>query len=118
MGNGEIVERYFAAMRRGAAAEDELLALFDADAVYTEPFSSDEPAVGVEAIRARFRRGWEAPLPEMELDVLSLEIDGVDAISTWECRSPALPRPMRGEDRYRIRHGRIVRLDVRMIDPG
>lgn len=117
MGNEDIVERYFAAMRRGAAAEDELLDLFDRDAVYTEPFSSDEPAVGISAIRERFRKGWETPLPDMELDVLSLEVDGSNAHSTWECRSPALPGPVRGEDRYRIEAGRITRLDVRMTDP-
>ena len=118
MGNEEIVERYFAAMRRGSAAEAELLGLFDPDAVYTEPFTSDEPAVGIDAIRARFRAGWETPLPELELDVLSLEIDGSDARSTWECRSPALPGPVRGEDRYQIRDGRIIRLDVRTTDGG
>jgi hypothetical protein len=118
MGNEEIVERYFAAMRRGSDAEEEMLALFDADAVYTEPFTSPEPAVGIEAIRARFRKGWETPLPDLELDVLSLEIDGSDARSTWECRSPALPGPVRGEDRYQIREGRITRLDVRMTEPG
>jgi hypothetical protein len=118
MGSEEILERYYAAMRRGAAAEDELIELFDRDAVYTEPFTSDEPAVGIEAIRARFRAGWETPLPDLELDVLSLEIDGADARSTWECRSPALPAPVRGEDRYEIRDGRIVRLDVRVTGPG
>ncbi len=118
MANEDVVERYFAAMRRGAAAEAELLELFAADAVYTEPFTSPEPAVGIAAIRARFRRGWEAPLPDLELDVLSLEIDGEDARSTWECRSPALPGPVRGEDHYQIRDGRIIRLDVRMTDPA
>jgi ketosteroid isomerase-like protein len=117
MDGERIVERYFAAMRRGAEAEDELIELFDRDAVYTKPFTSTEPAVGIEAIRARFRAGWEAPLPDLELDVLSLEIDGTAARSTWECRSPALPQPVRGEDRYEFRDGRIVRLDVRMTDP-
>lgn len=112
-----IVERYFAAMRRGSGAETELLELFDPEAVYTEPFTSDEPAIGLEAIRARFRQGWKQPLPELELDVLTLEVDGARAVSTWECRSPALPGPVRGEDRYEFRDGRIARLDVRMTEP-
>ena len=32
------VERYFAAMQRGAEAEDEMMALFSDNATYTEPF--------------------------------------------------------------------------------
>jgi ketosteroid isomerase-like protein len=60
-----IIERYFASMRRGQAAENDLLALFADDAVYIEPFTSDSPARGIEAIRARLRKGWETPLPEM-----------------------------------------------------
>lgn len=117
MHDEEVIDRYFAAMRRGAEAEDDLLGLFDEDAVYTEPFSSQEAAVGIAAIRARFRRGWATPLPDLELDVLSVEIDGTEARTTWECRSPALPGPVRGEDSYLIRDGRIVRLDVRIVEP-
>ena len=116
MGADGVVGRYFAAMRRGAAAEEELVALFHADAVYSEPFSDDAPAVGIDAIRARFRKGWEQPLPDMEIDVLSVEVDGLNARSRWECRSPALPEPVRGEDRYEIREGRIARLDVTISD--
>ena len=118
MGTEEVVERYFAAMRRGSKAEGDLLALFHADATYIEPFTSDAPAVGLDQIRQRFRKGWESPLPDLELDVLGIEIDGSVAISHWECRSPGLPRPMRGEDRYEIRDGRISRLEVRMVDPA
>ena len=113
-----VVGRYFAAMRRGAAAEDELIDLFHADAVYSEPFTADAPAVGIEAIRARFRKGWEQPLPDMEIDVLSVDVDGPIARSSWECRSPGLPGPVRGEDFYEIRDGRIVRLEVTISDPG
>lgn len=112
----QIVDRYFAAMRRGAEAEEQMLALFAADAVYAEPFSGEEPAEGIDAIRARLRQGWETPLPDMELDVLELEVTGGQARSVWECRSPGLPGPVRGEDRYEITDGRITRLDVRFLD--
>ena len=118
MNNEELIERYFSAMRRGPEAEDELLALFDENAVYIEPFTSDRPAEGIDAIRDRLREGWETPLPDLELDVLSLEVNGPYATSTWECRSSGLPGPTRGEDRYEIREGRIVRLEVRAIDGG
>ncbi len=112
----EIIDGYFAAMRRGDAAEEELMALFAEDAVYIEPFTGQEPAIGAEAVRERFRLGWQQPLPELELDVLSIEVDGRHARSTWECRSPALPGPMRGEDRYVIEDGRITRLEVVLQD--
>lgn len=112
----QTIERYFAAMRRGAAAEDEMLSLFAADAVYDEPFSGQEPARGLEAIRDRLRQGWEYPLPDLELDVLELEVAGTRARAVWECRSPALDGPMRGEDRYRFDAGRIVHLEVRFAE--
>ena len=111
------VDRYFSAMRRGAAAEDDLLALFADDAVYEEPFSgSSEPAVGRESIRARLRDGWETPLPELQLDVLSVQVDGHAARATWECRSTAFPAPVRGVDEYEFRGGLITRLVVRFTD--
>lgn len=113
----DVVDAYFAAMRRGGEAEEDMLALFTEDAVYVEPFTdADVPARGREAVRERLRRGWEAPLPDMELDVLSVAVDGDRATSTWECRSPALPGPVRGEDHYEFRDGRIARLEVRLLD--
>ena len=115
MGDSGVIDSYFAAMRRGSDAEDELVALFDDDAVYDEPFSDQPPAVGREAIRERLRLGWETPLPDLELDVLELEVDGGVGRALWECRSPGLPGPMRGEDRYQIVNGRISRLEVRLL---
>ncbi len=115
MNPDQIVERYFAAMRRGPEAEADLLALFAPDAVYAEPFSGDGPAEGIQAIRSRFRDGWQTPLPDLELDVLELEVAGSTARSLWECRSPGLPGPVRGEDRYEFSGGRITRLDVTIL---
>ena len=116
MPDHELIDRYFAAMRRGAAAEDEMMALFAEDAVYVEPFTDvTEPAVGKEAVRARLRLGWEFPLPDLELDVIEVEVDGRTARSRWECRSPALPTPVHGEDHYEIRDGKIIRLEVRLL---
>ena len=108
------IERYFAAMRRGSDAEDEMMSLFASDAEYTEPFTDPGlPAVGAHAIRSRLRAGWAQPLPDFELDVLSVEIADGAAISRWECRSPALPQPVRGTDRVIFDgEGLIARLDV------
>ena len=116
MTNRDVIRSYFSAMRRGAAAEDQLVSLFAEDAVYSEPFIDEHPAEGIEEIRERFRRGWEQPLPDLELDVLTVEVDGSVGRSTWECRSPALPGPVRGEDRYEFEGGKITRLEVRITD--
>lgn len=108
----QVIDSYFAAMRRGSEAEDELIGLFAEDAVYEEPFTPEPPAVGIEEIRKRFRLGWETPLPDLELDVLEVQIDGPNCRSRWECRSPALPGPVEGEDHYEIVDGKIARLVV------
>lgn len=108
------VQRYFAAMRQGGAAAGDLLALFTNDAVYEEPFTGpDDPAVGIDAIRERLQQGWEQPLAAMELDVLSIEVTGREAITRWECRSPDLPGGVvRGRDVVSFRGDRIERLVV------
>lgn len=112
MSDRDLIERYFAAMRQGAAGAEELLALFAPDAVYIEPFTDEDPAVGIEAIEQRFRTGWEFPLPDVELDVFELSVDGPTATARWECRSPGLPGPVRGNDRYELTDGLISRLEV------
>ena len=112
-----VVDRYFAAMRRGAEAQEEMMSLFADDAVYIEPFIDPEvPAQGRDEIRERLSVGWESPLPDMELYVLEVETGADGARSLWECRSPALPSPVRGEDIYQISDGVITRLEVRILD--
>lgn len=114
----EVIQRYFAAMRRGAAAETEMMALFADDAVYIDPFSgSQREAHGKEQIRRALRRGWETPLPDLELEVRTIEITGNNARSRWTCRSPALPGPVDGIDNYTIVDGKITRLEV-VIEPA
>ena len=115
MSNRQLIDSYFAAMRRGAEAEAEMMELFADDAVYVEPFVGGEPAVGKAAIRDRLRRGWEFPLPDLELDVIEVEVDGAAARTRWECRSPGLPGPVQGEDRYEFAGNKISRLEVRLL---
>ena len=117
--NGEIVDRYFAAMRRGAEAEEEMMALFADDAVYVEPFTGEaDPWVGREAVRTALRRGWEQPLPDLELTVTRVDIRSDGASSEWVCRSSALPGPVNGRDEYTISDGKITRLEVRIEGPS
>ena len=116
--NGEVVERYFNAMRRGAEAEEEMMELFADDAVYVEPFTGESgPWVGKEAVRAALRRGWENPLPDMELAVTRVDIRQDGASSEWVCTSPGLPGPVSGRDEYTIADGKITRLEVRLLEP-
>lgn len=113
----DLIERYFVAMRRGAAAEDEMMALFSDDAVYVEPFTGEsEPWVGKESVRTALRRGWEQPLPDLELVVKRIDIGAGEATAEWVCTSPALPGPVTGHDTYTITDGKITRLEVRIVD--
>ncbi len=121
MEDREVIEKYFAAMRRGAEAEDDMMALFADDAVYVDPFSGGKrTSVGREVIRATLRSGWEFPLPDLKLTVDEITIEPGAASSEWTCESPALPGPIRGRDRYEIHNGRITRLEVEILDdePG
>lgn len=114
----ETLDQYFAAMRRGPEAEEELLELFSDDVVYVEPFSGAEtPATGIDSVRDRLRLGWSNPLPDLELTVLSMEIVEDRAVSEWECRSSAFPGPVRGVDHVTFNaHGLISRLEVAIVD--
>ncbi|MEL7157717.1 MAG: nuclear transport factor 2 family protein [Actinomycetota bacterium] len=116
MADDQPINRYYEAMRRGEEAAEELFTLFTDDAVYAEPFTGRQPAIGIEAIRDRFALMWADPLPDVELDVLGVHIDGDSAIAEWECRSPGLPGPIRGQDRYELAGGRITRLDIVIDD--
>ncbi len=116
--SAETIDRYFQSMRRGSEGGDELFALFTEDAVYVEPFSGKGPAIGIEAIKSRFQFGWEQEMEDLELDVLEIQIDGPEATARWECRSSSLPGPVRGQDRYRFSDGRIVRLEVEILNPA
>lgn len=118
MSADDLLAEYYAAMRIGADAEEQMMALFTPDAVYSDPFGeSAEPVVGVAAIRERLRAGWSFNPPDLELEVLTVDIDGDRASSTWECRSESFPGPMRGRDEYRFRDGRIAELHVRLVQP-
>ena len=110
-----VINRYFAAMRQGTEGAQELFELFADDAVYIEPFTGEDPAVGIDAIRRRFALGWETELPDLEIDVLEIRVDGPSAWTSWECRSPGLPGPVQGEDLYEVADGRIVRLEVKIV---
>ena len=107
------VESLFRAMQRGPSSEEAMLALFDENAVFIEPFSGQVQAhTGKAAIRDSFRQMWKEPLPDLKLILDQVELDGEAVRAQWTCVSPALPTPMRGFDLLRIRAGKIMRLEI------
>ena len=114
-----LVDAWFAAMRRGAKGEEELLALFHDDAEYVEPFSGEPRLhVGKEAIRACLRQGWEQPMPDLELTVDRVDVDGARVRAEWTCSTSAWPNAISGVDLYTLRDGRISRLETTLPAPG
>lgn len=108
-----LVDRFFQAMRTGPSSEPELMALFAEDAVLVEPFTGHPRThQGKAAIRDSYRESWKSPPPDMKITLHRVDLDG-DCIRTqWTCTSPAFPGPMRGEDRFTLRDGRIHRLET------
>ncbi len=111
------VNRFFAAMQVGAAAEAEMMALFTEDAVYVEPFSGRVLThTGKRAIHEAMSQGWRHPLPDARIEVDRVEVDGSEVTCVWTCHSAALPGGRgRGENRFTLEDGRIARLETRIL---
>jgi hypothetical protein len=112
-----IVENLFKAMQEGATGEEAMMALFDDDSVFIEPFSGTvRTHTGKPAIRAAFRSTWENPIPELRLRLDRVDLDGDQVRAEWTCTSPIFPEPMKGVDLFTIRAGRIARLEIVILD--
>lgn len=111
------VERYFAAMQAGPGAVDDLVGLFEDDAVYVEPFTGQPQAhTGKTEIRAFFERALQQDMRNARLTLTRLDIDGEKLRSEWTCDLPNMPAPMRGFDLLNLRNGRIVRLETTVTE--
>jgi ketosteroid isomerase-like protein len=111
------VERYFAAMQTGPGAVEDLVGLFEDDAVYIEPFTGQPQAhTGKTAIRAFFERALQQDMRNARLTLTRLDIDGDKLRSEWTCELPSMPAPMRGFDLLNLRGGRIVRLETTVTE--
>jgi ketosteroid isomerase-like protein len=107
------VEGLFKAMQMGPSGEEAMMGLFDENAVFVEPFSGQvRTHTGKRAIRESFRQMWKEPIPDLRLTLDRVDLDGDAVRAEWTCVSPAFPRPMRGFDLFRIRAGKIVRLEI------
>lgn len=112
----QTVEAYFRAMQAGPEQAEALFALFDDEAVYTEPFTgTPRTHTGRSAIEHCLRTSWQTAPPDMTLTVDRIDVNGATVTTRWTCASPAFPQPMQGEDRCTVRAGRIVSLAVRFV---
>jgi len=112
-----VVERYLAAMQAGPGGLDDLVALFEDDAVYVEPFTG-QPQVhtGKAEIRAFFEAALESHLRDVRLTLERLDLDGERLRSVWTCDLPALSAQMRGFDLVTLNAGRITRLETTVTE--
>jgi hypothetical protein len=108
-----VVESLFRAMQAGPDGEAQMLSLFWEDAVFIEPFRGQPVThVGHAAIRESFRQQTAQPLPDMQLTLDRVDMDGSIVRAEWTCTSSAFPAPMRGHDLFTIRQGKIARLEI------
>ena len=111
------VERYLATMQAGPSGLDELVGLFDDEAVYVEPFGG-QPQVhnGKSEIRAFFEVALQQHLKDVRLTLDRLDLDGERLRSEWTCHLPMFAAPLRGFDLLSLREGRIVRLETNVTE--
>jgi ketosteroid isomerase-like protein len=104
-------------MQAGPGAVEDLVGLFEEDAVYIEPFTGQPKAhTGKTEIRAFFERALQQDMRNARLMLTRLDIDGDKLRSEWTCELPSLPSPMRGFDLLNLREGRIVRLETTITE--
>jgi ketosteroid isomerase-like protein len=112
----ELIESYFQAMRTGAIASDAILDLFADEAVYIEPFGgAPTEHVGKDAIRRSFVESQRHAPADMTLTLDQVEVEHNCIRSVWTCMSPTFAQPMRGQDLWTIRGGKIYRLETSFV---
>ena len=113
------VERYLAHMQAGPGGIEDLVSLFDDEAVYVEPFAG-QPQVhtGKVEIREFFTHALDQHLRNARLTLDRLDIDGDQLRSEWTCHLPIMTAPLRGFDMLKLRDGRILRLETTVTEPS
>jgi hypothetical protein len=111
------VEQYFAGMQAGSGSIDDLVGLFDDQAVYVEPFSG-QPQVhtGKAEIRAFYEVALAQHLKGVRLTLDRLDLDGSRLRAEWTCELPMFAAPMRGFDLLTLRDGQIARLETTVTE--
>jgi len=107
------IERYIALMQAGTRGVEDLVNLFDEDAVYIEPFAGQPRThTGKDAIRAFYEVALAQHLNGVRLTLDRLDIDAGRLRSEWTCHLSGMAEPMRGFDLLDLSEGRIVRLET------
>ncbi len=106
------ITNFFLAMQAGAIGADALMALFAEDAVYVEPFTGEvRRHEGRDAILKAMALGWEMPMIDTRIEVLSAQVEGEVVDLAWACHSPSIPGGRgSGRNRFILREGLIVEL--------
>ena len=108
-----VVENMFKAMQSGPSGEEDMMALFHDDAIFTEPFSGQpQTHEGAADIRTSFQEMWANPAPDLQLIIDRIDLDGERIRADWTCTSPIFSSPMKGHDLFTIRDGKIAHLEV------
>jgi ketosteroid isomerase-like protein len=114
-----VVEAYLASMQAGPKGLDNLVALFDADAVYIEPFEQRPVThTGREEIRQFFAIALAHHLDGVRLTLDRLDLAGEQVRSEWTCEMPGMNATMRGYDLVTLRAGKIARLETTVTEFG
>jgi SnoaL-like domain len=111
------IANFFTAMQAGRAGAERMEAAFASDAVYVEPFSGQpQRHVGRQAIMAAMSRGWDQPLPDMQIMIDRAETSENSILIRWTCFSPALPGGKGcGTNRYVMNdNGLIAELETKL----
>jgi ketosteroid isomerase-like protein len=111
------IEAYMALMQTGSAGLDDLIGLFQDDAVYVEPFTG-QPQVhaGKGEIRAFYEQALERDMKAARLTLDRLDLDGERLRAEWTCELPQIKGQMRGFDLLTMRNGRIARLETTVTE--
>ena len=111
------VEQYLAAMQAGPGGLEELVGLFEDDAVYVEPFTGQSQVhSGKAEIRAFFENALQQHLRDVQLTLDRLDMDSGRLRSEWTCELGATSATMRGFDLLTLRDGRIARLETTVTE--
>ena len=112
-----LIDRVTEAMQAGPAGIEDMLGLFTDNAVLVEPFSGrSQTFEGIGSIRERYTAMVSEPRPpDFRLLLDRVDTDGTQVITAWTCTSAVFAAPMKGESRYRIRDGKIERLEIELM---
>lgn len=113
------IANFFLAMQAGKSGAADLAALFAEDAIYEEPFSGAmQRHEGRDAVMKAMALGWENPMPDMRIRVLSVETNGSIIELDWTCYSPAIPGGQgSGHNTYVMEGGLITSLKTTLEGP-